>query len=119
MVIIGEAAGQMVLLEVQAEMLPKFNTSDQALSLLQTTWSSQLNPLLALPLSSSLVLKKVSLTSGKNTINHTLGRELQGWFIVRQRGSASIYDTQDVNKLSDKTLVLMASSGVSVDILCF
>lgn len=100
-------------------MLPIFQTEDQSLSLMQTKWAAEINPLLNLPLSSSLVLSNIVLTSGKNTINHTLGRKLVGWFICRQRGAASVYDLQDLNQLPDKTLVLMASSGVSVDLTVF
>ena len=100
-------------------MLPYFQTSNKDLSLLQTGWSSQLNPLLAQPIANGQVLKDVSLTIGSNTINHKLGRKLQGWWIVRQRASGSVYDTQDVNTSPQLTLLLTSTANMVVDILVF
>lgn len=99
--------------------LPKFFTVDKSLSLLQTQWASQIDPVLLQPLNSGLILPNVSLVTGSNTINHRLGRDLQGWFVVRQRSAASIYDTQDSNQLPAKTLLLTASAGVVVDLFVF
>lgn len=100
--------------------LPQFQNDDKDLQLLQNAWATQLNPLLANPALKSLVLKGVSLASGSNTINHLLGRKLQGWSIVRQRGvAASVYDNQDSNQLPQLTLVLVSSAPVNVDILVF
>lgn len=99
--------------------LPIFNTAIRELSMLQTQWASQINPVLSNPANDSLVLKNVSLTAGSNTINTRLGRKLQGWQIVRQRGPSSIYDTQDNNQQPDLTLLLNSSANVSVDILVF
>lgn len=101
-------------------MLPIFKSDDQNLMLLQTKWSSQLNPVIALPWSSGVLLKSVVLASGANIINHKLGRKLQGWIPVRFHGAwAQIYDTQDTNTMSDLTLNLVASGAVTVDLLVF
>lgn len=86
---------------------------------MQTYWAAQLNPILALPISRGLILSKVALVSGSNTINHLLSRKLQGWFLVRQRASATIYDTQDSNLSPEITLLLTASGNVTVDIFVF
>jgi hypothetical protein len=86
---------------------------------LQTKWAAVLEPLLSTPMLSGSILKRVSLSTGSNTVNHGLARELQGWFIVRQRASATIYDTQDSNALNDRTLVLVSSANVVVDIFVF
>lgn len=86
---------------------------------MQTNWSSQLNPLLAAPSNNSTILKNVSLTTGTNTINTTLGRALQGWTIVRQRAAASVYDNQDSNPNPTLTLVLISSANVICDIEVF
>lgn len=100
-------------------MLPKFGTADEALSKLQTTWASQLDPLIKHPLNGSLVIKNVALSTGVNSINHKLGRKLQGWTIVRQRAGATIYDTQDTSTTPALTLTLVSSAPVSVDLLVF
>lgn len=99
--------------------LPSFNTNIRELSLMQSAWATQLNPVLANPLTSSVILQNVSLSTGDNVINTTLGRKLQGWYIVRQRAAASIYDKQDSNNMPALTLVLNASAPVVVDLAVF
>lgn len=89
------------------------------MQMMQNQWASILDPVLANPTNNSLILKSVSLSSGDNTINHKLGRVLQGWKIVRQRASATLYDKQDANQMPDKTLVLNASAAVVCDIEVF
>lgn len=89
------------------------------LALMQTKWASILNPLLGNPSLQSLVLTSIPLASGSNAINHGLGRKLQGWKIVRQRASATIYDTQDSNAQPTLTLLLTASAPVVVDLEVF
>lgn len=99
--------------------LPIYKSDDQSLTLLQTAWATQLNPVLALPQSSGVILKNVSLAIGDNTINHRLGRNLQGWQLIRVRAAATIYDKQDANQLKDLTLVLNSSAVVVVDLFVF
>lgn len=98
--------------------LPKFPTTDNTLSLLQTKWAEQIDPVVAQPFNSGVILSNVILSSS-SVINHKLGRDLQGWALVRLRGKATVFDTQDVNPIPSKTLQLNASSGVSADILVF
>lgn len=99
--------------------LPIFHTDDKDLILLQNKWSSQLNPLLANPSLSTNILSKVLLSIGTNVINHKLGRTLQGYRLVRQRGPAAIYDQQDSNQSPALTLVLVSDTAVSCDIEVF
>ena len=99
--------------------LPQFPSDDRTLQMLQTRWKSILEPLLANPANNSSILKSVVLASGANTINHLLGRKLQGWKVVRQRSAATVYDTQDSNQTPELTLKLVASANVTVDIEVF
>lgn len=100
--------------------LPKFQSDDQALSMLQSTWAAQLDPVIKNPVNSCSVLRSVSLVSGANVINHKLGQKLQGWSIVRMRSvAASVYDTQDTNPTPALTLTLQSSTAVVVDLLVF
>ena len=98
--------------------LPYFDTEDLSLSLLQEKWAAAIEPVLNQPHNKAVILKNVVLSSS-GVISHTLGRRLLGWHIIRQRGDANIYDTQDTHGFPDRPLLLRASSGVSVDILCF
>lgn len=99
--------------------LTKFQSSINEFMLMQTDWIKKLNPLLAKPQSASSILQNVSLTTGNNTINHLLGRKLQGWKIIRQRASASIYDNQDNNSMQSLTLLLVSSAPVVIDLEVF
>ena len=99
--------------------LPNFQTQDKDLSLLQSSWGQVLNKLLELPTTKGILIKNVPLAVGANTVNHMLGRKLQGWQIVRQRAASSIFDTQDTNMSQNLTLVLNSSAAVSVDLYVF
>ena len=100
-------------------MLPQFQTTDRSFSLMQNQWAKELNPIIALPFINQNTLKKVALVNGTTNINHLLGRNLQGWFIIRQRAAANIYDTQDTNLSPDLTLVLVSDAAVVVDLVVF
>lgn len=100
-------------------MLTKFQSDDQALMLLQTSWANDINPLLKNPTAKGIVLKGVVLAVGSNVINHLLSTKLQGWFIVRKRASADIYDTQDSNATPQLTLTLTSSAAVVVDLYVY
>lgn len=99
--------------------LPIYKSEDGSFTLMQTAWSSQINPVLALPQSNGIILKNVKLVAGDNTINHKLGRDLQGWQLIRVRAAATVYDKQDSNQLKSRTLILNSSAPVVVDLFVF
>lgn len=86
---------------------------------MQTQWAQTLDSVLKNPIIQSNILQSVSLVSGDNVINTLLGRKLQGWFLSRRRGSATIYDKQDSNQTPQLTLVLNSSAPVVVDLVVF
>ena len=96
-----------------------FNTDDQTLSLLQTSWAAQLNSVLANPLMQGTLLRSIDLINGTTQVNHKLGRPLIGWFITRKDGAAEIYDVQAANQIPARTLNLVSNAAVTVDIYCF
>jgi hypothetical protein len=67
----------------------------------------------------SVLLQSVELTTGHNTIPHTLGRTLTGWSAIRQNAAASIYDAQSSNPDPQTYLVLVASAPVTVSLEVF
>lgn len=79
-------------------------------------WASTLNPIIAAPQSSALILKGVPLANGVTTINHRLGRTMQGWNIIDINGAATIYRSQPLN---DLTLTLTSNAAVTVSIEVF
>lgn len=99
--------------------LTQFQTEIQELKLLQSSWASVIDPFTANPSLKSIILKKVNLIIGTNTVNHLLGRKLQGYRIVRQRGPAAIYDNQDNNQSPALTLLLVSDTVVTVDLEVF
>lgn len=96
--------------------LPVFNTPIRELSMMQTQWSSQLNPVLANPMTNASILKNISLVVGTNTINHLLGETQQGWCITDINAPATIYRSMPLN---DKTLTLTSSAVCIVSICVF
>lgn len=67
----------------------------------------------------SVLLAGVELTTGPNTVPHTLGRTLTGWSITRLNAAASVYDTQATNPDPDTYLVLVASAPCTVSLEVF
>ena len=87
---------------------------------LQANVADVVNPMATKTQNDSLILTNISLVSGRvNIINHTLGRQLAGWSIVRQRGQAQCWDSQDGNTSPNLTLLLNTSANVVVDLLVF
>ncbi len=88
------------------------------LATMQTRWKSDLDPLLSNPLNGISILKDVSLVSGTNTINHLLGRVMQGWFLTDVQGIATIYRAS-TNPFNALTLTLTSSAAVVCSIGVF
>lgn len=101
--------------------MPLVNFSkDDNLTLLVNSWSKDLDPLLASPIATPTLLKGVDLVTGQaNSVNHLLGKVLTGWLVIRQRSQADVWDSQDTNRIPDKTLILRCSANVTVDLLVF
>lgn len=95
-------------------------TQDRTVNQLQQNIRQAVDPLLSNPENLGLLITSVILSIGSNTINHGLGRVLQGWSIVRLRNTfAQIYDTQDGNPSPAKTLLLTSDTLVTVDLYVF
>jgi len=97
-------------------MLTKFNNVDRSLSMLQTSWASEIDPFLARPTNQMNVIPNVQLAIGNNVINHLLGQVMQGWSILDIDGPATIYRSAPLNKL---TLTLNSSAAVMIKLGVF
>lgn len=99
--------------------IQKVQTDDRNINQLQNYLIQALRPITQNPETQGTILTEIQLATGSNTIQHGLGVPLQGWQIIRQRASASIYDTQDTNPTPQSTLLLTSSAPVSVDLYVF
>jgi hypothetical protein len=98
--------------------LPIYKSDDQTVTLLQTNWASQINPVISNPIVNGVLQKNISLTVGTNVINHKLSRNYQGYVITGMHNVFSqIYDT--TSNTPSLTLNLHSSAATSVDIYCF
>ena len=79
-------------------------------------WAAALNPIIAQPQSSGRILNNIALVNGSTTINHGLGRTLQGWVITDINGAATIYRSAPFNSLN---LTLTSDALVTVSIEVF
>lgn len=87
---------------------------------LQQAIDESLSPMVAKFQNDSTILSGVELEVGKtNVIAHKLGRKLSGWQIIRLRGAATVWDSQDSNGSPSLTLYLHTSDPVTVDLLVF
>lgn len=103
-------------------VLPKYpvlNTSDSDLATVQRNLVRVLQPIFNTPILGGNLLTNQTLVTGLNSINHGLGRNLNGWIPVRIRSSATFFDSQDTNKTPQLTLALNSSADVIADIYVF
>ena len=80
-------------------------------------WAASINPVLANLLVQATDDPKYPLLSMEQQLyNDRLGRKPQGWFIVDQTASASIYRSQPFNS---NTLTLTSSAACTVSLWVF
>jgi hypothetical protein len=71
------------------------------------------------PVLDGIILKDVSLvSSGSNTINHKLGRKINGWIITKIQANANVWQNT-TQPLPTKNLILETSADATVDIYVF
>tara|TARA_R110002020_G_scaffold72210_1_gene185915 strand:+ start:108 stop:413 length:306 start_codon:yes stop_codon:yes gene_type:complete len=64
------------------------------------------------------LLEKIEL-DGDTSVPHGLERRPTGWLVVRKRAPAIISDRQDDNPNPEKSLALVSSAPVTVDLWVF
>jgi hypothetical protein len=98
--------------------LALFKVQDPSVTLLENSWKSSIDPVLACPLVSGVLQKNIALTAGLNSVNTMLGRTLQGYLITGMHGAYSeIYDVTSLNP--SLTLSLHSSVATTIDLYCF
>lgn len=100
--------------------IAKVTTSDPVLNQLQQNVITAVNPLLTNPILNGVTLSGVNLSSGDNTIQHRLGRTLQGYLIANQYSpGATIYRKLSSNPGAESVLVLNSSSALTIDLYVY
>lgn len=102
------------------QQLPQFQGADDpVVQLMQNSWAQALNPVLRNPLVQGRLMEGVQLQVGDNSLDHLLGRKLQGWIITRIDAAAQIYDKQATNSMPQLTLVLNSNAAANCSLWVF
>jgi hypothetical protein len=97
-------------------VLPIFQSMVKELMLLQTRWSSLINPVLDNPIVKGRIVREVALGVTSVEVNHRLGRTPQGWLIIDSNANETVWRTSPLNQT---TLELTASGPVTVSLYIF
>ena len=90
----------------------------QTLPQLQSKWSTALNPVIANLLVNGQLISNISLINGTTVVNHKLGRNIQGWFLVSPQGAAIVY--QAVRQPNPTlTITLVSNAAIVTDLWVF
>ncbi len=94
--------------------LPNYQGGGQPFQLMQSTWSSLIDPVLANPIVNGRQVENVTISSGSPAvINHLLSRMQQGWFVTDINAPAKI---ARIAPLNSKTLTLSSDASVSISL---
>jgi len=96
--------------------LPTYKDDNKNLMLMQSNWSSQLNPVLSNPITNPTLLKNIKISTGTNVINHLLGVTQTGWIITDINAAVTLYRSQPFNPL---TLTLVSSGNATISLAVF
>lgn len=83
---------------------------------MENQWASMIEPVLNNPLNRGNLLTGIVLAVGNNVINHKLGRQMQGYYIVNQNAAAATYCSAAFNPL---TLTLHSDAIVTISLGVF
>ena len=90
----------------------------QNIAQVSSKWKAALDPVLANLLIQGQLITNVPLIKGTMGINHQLGRQPNGWFLVSPQGPATVYQSaQQPNPIF--TLTLTSSAAMTTDIWVF
>ena len=94
-------------------------SDNQEITRLQTHIKTVLNPLLELPISDGVMIENLDIGTGDTVVNHKLGRNCEGFLVVRLKSNATIYESSTVNATPENTIILKASGAATANIYFF
>lgn len=90
--------------------IPLLKSDLPALDMYQTRLKSILDPVLAKEILQGHLLSDLIVVAGANVINHKLGRNIIGWFIVDATAAVTAYRSGNINATN---ITLTFSGGAS------
>lgn len=94
--------------------LPQVSTVAQ----ISSKWKAELDPVLQNLLIQGQLLQNVQLLNGSTPIDHKLGREPIGWFLVSPQGAATVYQNA-YQPNPELTLTLTSNAAITSAIWVF
>ncbi len=98
--------------------LPYQQTDSRQFNQFQQALGAALMPITQNPIAAATILSNITLNAGSNNVPIGLQQPLIGWFLVRLRGNATVWDSNDGNT-NNQILVLNSTATVVVDIAIF
>jgi myo-inositol-hexaphosphate 3-phosphohydrolase len=97
----------------------KFNSENREITLLQANVEAALTALISTGLLNGALLTDIELSSGANTVEHKLGRKIQGRLIVAQSAAADLSDNISSSDNLEQNFVLTSSAACTVSLWVF
>lgn len=98
--------------------MKKTQSTDRVINAIQDNVETALRPILKNPLLDGRLIEGIDITVGEAcTVEHGLGRNLRGWFVVSPNASSNVWET--ASALPTKTLILNASANVRISVWIF
>lgn len=97
----------------------KINTSLRELDKVQSNISDYVQPLTNNPMLDGLILTEVDVSTSSTIVNHGLGRDIRGWFIVNKDSNINVWAVSSEQSFPGTQLVLTASGTGIVSIYVF
>ena len=97
----------------------RVTTDDSVVEVLQDNAEPLMRKIQDAFLLEGALLKKETITTTASDIPHGLGRAPIGFVVVRRRGNEQVWDLQDDNRNASRTLRLIASGSVEIDLWVF
>ncbi len=90
----------------------------QTVAQISSKWKAALDPVLENLLVQGQLLSNISLINGSIAINHKLGRQPQGWFLVSPLGAATVYQAA-YQPNPTLTLTLTSNAAITTSLWVF
>ena len=98
----------------------KIRSKNEDLNRVQDNIEKQYNQVVDKEVLDGHILQNVTLVPNKvNLVQHKLGRQIEGWIVIRKRADARIWDVQDCNVNKQISIALIVTSEVEVDLWVF